>query len=339
MPKGTNQKLKLIYLIKIMLERTDEEHGLTMPEILAALEEYGVTAERKSIYNDFESLRQLEIDVIQEQQGKTYTYHVASRQFELAELKLLVDAIQSSKFITEKKSKQLIKKLESLASSYEARQLQRQVYVSGRIKTMNESIYYNVDEIHNAIASNKKIRFQYFQWNIKKETELRKLGQFYEISPWALSWDDENYYMIGYDSEAKKIKHYRVDKMLKSTCMDEAREGKELFESFDIAAYTRKSFGMYGGEEQSVKLEFENRLVGVVIDRFGKDIIIAPTGDNHFTIKVDVAVSDQFLGWVFALGDGAKILGPENVVEQIKELAKKAIEKYQWENVIKGRSL
>ena len=135
--------------------------------------------------------------------------------------------------------------------------------------------------------------------------------------------------MIGYDSEAKKIKHYRVDKMLKRTCMDEAREGKELFDLFDIAAYTRKSFGMYGGEEQSVKLEFENRLVGVVIDRFGKDIIIAPAGDNHFTIKVDVAVSDQFLDWVFALGDGAKIIGPANVVEQMKELAKKAIEKYQ----------
>lgn len=329
MPKGTNQKLKLIYLIKIMLERTDEQHGLTMTEILDALESYGVSAERKSIYSDFETLRTLEIDVIQEQQGKTYTYHVASRQFELAELKLLVDEIQSSKFITEKKSKQLIKKLESLASSYEAKQLHRQVYVSGRIKTMNESIYYNVDEIYSAIASNKKIRFQYFQWNIKKETELRKSGQFYEISPWALSWDNENYYMIGYDSNAEKIKHYRVDKMLKSTSMDEDREGKELFDTFDIAAYTRKSFGMYGGEEQSVKLEFDNNLVGVVIDRFGKDIIIAPAGNNHFTIKVDVAVSDQFLGWVFALGDGAKILGPENVVEQMKELAKKAIEKYQ----------
>lgn len=329
MPKGTNQKLKLIYLIKIMLEKTDEEHGLTMPEILSELEAYGVTAERKSIYNDFETLRMLEIDVVQEQHGKTFTYHVASRQFELAELKLLVDAIQSSKFITEKKSKQLIKKIESLASSYEAKQLQRQVYVSGRIKTMNESIYYSVDEIHKAIASNKKIRFQYFQWNIKKETELRKEGQFYVISPWALSWDDENYYMIGYDSEAKIIKHYRVDKMLKSTCTEDEREGKELFEAFDIAAYTRKSFGMYGGEEQSVKLEFDNRLVGVVIDRFGKDIIIAPAGDNHFTIKVDVAVSDQFLGWVFALGDGAKILGPENVVEQMKELAKKAVAKYE----------
>ena len=329
MPKGTNQKLKLIYLIKVMLEKTDEEHGLTRTEIESALEMYGITVERKSIYTDFDALRELGIDVIKKQNGKIHTYHVVSRQFELAELKLLVDAIQASKFITEKKSKQLIKKLESLASSHEAKQLQRQVYVLGRIKTMNESIYYNVDEIHNAIASNRKIRFQYFQWNIKKETELRKDGQYYEISPWALSWHDENYYMIGYDSEAQIIKHYRVDKMLKCTCMDEAREGKKLFDTFDVAAYTRKSFGMYGGEEQSVKLEFDNSLVGVVIDRFGKDIIIAPAGDKHFTIKVDVVVSDQFLGWVFALGDGAKIIGPENVVEQMKELARKTLERYR----------
>lgn len=312
-----------------MLEKTDDNHGLTMPEILKDLEAYDVSAERKSIYNDFDTLRMLGIDIVQEQQGKTYSYHVASRQFEIAELKLLVDAIQSSKFITEKKSKQLIKKLESLASNHEAKQLQRQVYVSGRIKTMNESIYYNVDEIHTAIASNKKIRFQYFQWNIKKETELRKDGQFYEISPWALSWDNENYYMIGYDSEAKIIKHYRVDKMLKTACTDMLREGKDLFEQFDIAAYTRKSFGMYGGEEQSVKLEFDNNLVGVVIDRFGKDIIIVPSDKEHFIVNVNVAVSDQFLGWAFALGDGVKILGPQNVVEQMKEMAKKVFEKYQ----------
>ena len=329
MPKGTNQKLKLIYLIKIMLEKTDDSHGLTMPEILAALEAYDVSAERKSIYSDFETIRTLGIDIVQEQQGKTYYYHVASRQFEIAELKLLVDAIQSSKFITEKKSKQLIKKLEGFTSSYEAKQLQRQVYVSGRIKTMNESIYYNVDEIHTAIALNKKIRFQYFQWNIKKETELRKDGQFYEISPWALSWDNENYYRIGFDSEANKIKHYRVDKMLKSTCIEEPREGKELFEQFDIAAYTRKNFGMFGGEEQSVKLKFDNQLVGVVLDRFGKDIIIAPADETHFMIHVNVAVSAQFLGWIFALGDGAEILGPENVVEQMKQQAKKTYERYR----------
>lgn len=328
MSKGTNQKLKLIYLIKIMLEKTDDTHGLTMPQILSELEAHDVSAERKSIYTDFETLRTLGIDIVQEQQGKVYSYHVASRQFEIAELKLLVDAIQSSKFITEKKSKQLIRKLEGFASTYEAKQLQRQVYVSGRIKTMNESIYYNVDEIHKAIASNKKIRFQYFQWNIRKETELRKNGQFYEISPWALSWDNENYYMIGFDSQENKIKHYRVDKMLKSTCIDEPREGKELFEQFDIAAYTKKNFGMYGGEEQYVKLEFDNNLIGVVIDRFGKDIIIAPSDDTHFVIHVNVAVSDQFLGWIFALGDGARILAPENVVEHMKLQAQKIFDKY-----------
>ena len=328
MPKGTNQKLKLIYLIKIMMEKTDEEHGITMPEILAALESYGVSAERKSIYSDFETLRTLDIDVVQEKNGKTYTYHVASRQFEIAELKLLVDAIQSSKFITEKKSHELIKKLESFASNYEAKQLQRQVFVSGRIKTMNESIYYNIDEIHTAIASNKKIRFQYFKWNTKKEMELRKDGAFYEISPWALSWDNENYYMIGFDSEANKIKHFRVDKMLKSTCMEENREGKEFFDKFDMAVYARKSFGMFGGEEQSVKIQFENSLVGVVLDRFGKDIIIVPVDETHFSIHVNVAVSDQFLGWIFALGEGAKILAPENVVEKMKLEAKKAYERY-----------
>lgn len=328
MPKGTNQKLKLIYLIKIMLEKTDDTHSLTMPEILKALEAYDVSAERKSIYDDLDTINRFGIEIISEKFGKTYQYRVGSRQFEIAELKLLVDAIQSSKFITEKKSHELIKKLEGFASNYEAKMLQRQVYVSGRIKTMNESIYYNIDEIHTAIASNKKIRFQYFQWNTKKEMELRKGGAYYEISPWALSWDNENYYMIGFDSEANKIKHFRVDKMLKSTCMEENREGKEFFDKFDMAVYARKNFSMFGGEEQSVKLEFDNSLVGVVLDRFGKDIIIAPADENHFTINVNVAVSDQFLGWIFALGEEVKILGPENVVERMRAEAKKAYERY-----------
>ena len=328
MPKGSNQKLKLIYLIKIMLEKTDENHGIMMPEIMSALKEYGITAERKSIYADFEAMNELGFEVVGEGSGKSFTYRVVSRQFEVAELKLLVDAIQSSKFITARKSNELIKKLESLVSMHEAKQLQRQVYVSGRIKTMNESIYYNVDEIHAAIGLNKKIRFQYFQWNIKKEEELRRGGAFYEISPWALSWDDENYYLIGFDSEENKIKHYRVDKMLKISCMEEAREGKEFFEKFDMAAYARKSFGMFGGEEQYVKLEFHNNLVGVVIDRFGKDIMIIPSDENHFRVNVNVAVSDQFFGWVFGLGEEVQILGPENVVEQMQDKMKKMIQKY-----------
>ena len=211
MPKGTNQKFKLYRLAQIMLEKTDEEHFITMPEIMAELAKYDITADRKSIYTDLKDLYDLGIEVEGEPVGNRYHYHVVSRAFELPELKLLVDAIQSSKFITEKKTTDLIKKLEKLVSRQDAQKLQRQVYVTGRIKTMNESIYYTVDAIHNAISENKKIRFQYFQWNVKKEMELRHGGAFYHISPWGLSWDNENYYMIGFDSAAGKIKHYRVD--------------------------------------------------------------------------------------------------------------------------------
>ncbi len=328
MAKGTNQKLKLIYLIKILLEKTDESHSITMPEILEALAAYDITAERKSIYADIEAIRELGIDVIGEQKGRTFFYYVAGRQFELVELKLLVDAIQSAKFITAKKSNELIKKLEDLTSQYEARQLRRQVYVAGRVKTMNESIYYNVDEIHNAIASNKKIKFQYFQWNVRKEMELRKDGSYYEISPWALSWDDENYYMIGFDAKAGQIRHYRVDKMLKIVCLEEGREGRELFEKFDMAAYARKSFGMFGGEEQYVKLLCHNSLANVIVDRFGKEVMMVPVDEEHFHANVNVAVSEPFLGWVFALGDKVKIAGPESVAERMKELAKATYERY-----------
>ena len=276
MPKGTNQKFKLYHLAQIMLEKTDDEHYITMPEILSALEAYGVTADRKSIYNDLRDLEVLGIEVEGEPVGGRYHYHVLNRPFELPELKLLVDAIQSSKFITERKTNALIKKLERLVSQYDAVKLQRQVYVSGRIKTMNESIYYTVDAIHNAISENRKIRFQYYQWNVKKEMELRHGGAFYHISPWGLSWDDENYYLVGYDSEADTLKHYRVDKMLHIQMSDEKREGQEHFERLNMADYAKKSFGMFGGKEQKVKLLVKNELAGVMIDRFGKDIMMIP---------------------------------------------------------------
>lgn len=227
MPKGSNQKFKLYRLAEIMLEKTDDEHYITMSEIKESLEEYGITADRKSLYADLKDLEILGIEVEGEPVKNKYHYHVINRPFELPELKLLVDAIQSSKFITEKKSNTLIRKLEKLVSKYDAQKLQRQVYVSGRIKTMNESIYYSVDAIHNAITENKKIKFQYFQWNVKKEMELRHGGAYYYISPWGLSWDDENYYLVGYDSEASMIKHFRVDKMLHIALLDENREGKE----------------------------------------------------------------------------------------------------------------
>ena len=254
MPKGANQKFKLYRLGQIMLENTDEDHYLTMPEIIAELEKYEITADRKSIYGDLRDLETLGLEVEGKKEGNWYRYHVVGRPFELPELKLLVDAIQSSKFITEKKSNVLIRKLEKQVSKYEAQKLQRQVFVSGRIKTMNESIYYTVDIIHTAISENRKIRFQYYQWNVKKEQELRHGGAWYHISPWGLSWDDENYYLVGFDSEAGRIKHYRVDKMLHVELSEERREGKGHFKKLDMADYAKKSSGMFGGKEESGKI-------------------------------------------------------------------------------------
>lgn len=331
MPRGTNQKFKLYRLAKIMLERTDDDHYITMPEIIDALGEYDITADRKSIYSNLRDLEVLGIEVEGEKVGNRFHYHVVSRTFELPELKLLVDAIQSSKFITESKTNALIKKLEQLVSKYEAMKLQRQVFVSGRIKTMNESIYYSVDAIHHAISENKKIRFQYFQWNVKKEMELRHNGAWYHISPWGLSWDDENYYLVGYDSDGGKIKHYRVDKMLHIQMTDEKREGKECFKKLDMADYARKSFGMYGGKEQKVKLRVANDLAGVIIDRFGKNVMMIPEDEAHFTVNVDVHVSKQFLGWIISLGEGVKIISPDEVVDQMKKEIERLARQYLYE--------
>ena len=329
MPKGTNQKFKLYRLAQIMLEQTDDEHYITMPEIKEELARYDITADRKSIYADLRDLEVLGIEVEGEQDGKGYHYHVVSRPFELPELKLLVDAIQSSKFITEKKTNALIRKLEKQVSRYEAMKLQRQVFVSGRIKTMNESIYYTVDAIHNAISENRKICFQYFQWNVKKEMELRRDGAWYHISPWGLSWDDENYYLVGYDPDAGEIRHYRVDKMLHIRMSDEPREGKEYFRKLDMADYAKKSFGMFGGKEQTVKLLVDNSLAGVIIDRFGKEVMMIPADQENFTVNVTVMVSSVFLGWVFSLGERVKILGPEEVAEKMREEGERLVRQYQ----------
>ena len=328
MPKGTNQKFKLYHLAQVMMEKTDEEHFITMPEIMKALEAHEVTADRKTIYSDLKDLEKFGIEVEGEPVGNRYHYHVISRYFELPELKLLVDAIQSSKFLTEKKSNELIKKLEKLVSKYDAMKLQRQVYVSGRIKTMNESIYYNVDAIHHAISENKKIKFQYFQWNVKKEMELRHDGAYYHISPWGLCWDNENYYLVGYDSKAEKIKYYRVDKMVHVQTDDELRDGKEHFKKLNMADYAKKSFSMFGGEERQVKLLVDNRLAGVIIDRFGKDLMMIPADEEHFTVNVSVHVSSHFFGWLFSVGNGVKAIGPDDIVNQMKSELHKLSQQY-----------
>ncbi|MBQ8305865.1 MAG: WYL domain-containing protein [Blautia sp.] len=317
--KGDNQKLKMLYLAKIFSEETDDLHFLTMPEIIARLSSYGVNADRKTLYLDFEELRHFGLDIIAEKKGRDCFYHLGNRDFELPELKLLVDSVQSAKFITDRKSSELIKKLEALVSKYEGKKLHRQVVISGRIKTMNESIYYNVDKLHEAINEDAQIRFQYYRWNIKKEMELRKNGAWYQISPWGLLWDNENYYLIGYDAKDNKIKHYRVDKMLRIAMTEEKREGKDQFKAFNMPRYTKSLFGMYGGEETNIALEVRNDMVGVLIDRFGKDISTIPVDENHFRTTIKVAVSRHFLGWIIALGDGVKIVSPDSVVEQMKE--------------------
>ena len=329
MARGTNQKFKLLRLAEIMLQKTDEENYITMPEILAELEKYEITAERKSIYQDLQDLSEFGIEVEGEQYGRAFYYHVVSRQFELPELKLLVDAIQSSKFITAKKTNQLIKKLETLCSEEQAKELQRQVIVQGRIKTMNETIYYSVDEIHNAINENRKIAFQYFNWNEKKEMELRHDGNYYCVSPWALTWDDENYYMVGYDSEDEKIKHYRVDKMLKIYTVDEYRDGKEHFKEFNAADYAKKNFSMFGGTEEEVTLEVSNDMCGIFIDRFGKDISIVPAGKGKSRIHLKVALSSHFISWIFALGEGVKITGNKAVLEAVDAEISRLVKQYK----------
>ena len=328
MAKGENQKLKMLYLVKILSEETDDEHSLTTKDIITKLAKYDVNAERKALYRDFEELKAFGLDIISEQIGRNVYYHLGHRDFELPELKLLVDSVQSAKFITEKKSKDLIKKLEALVSKYEAKHLQRQVVISGRVKTMNESVYYNVDAIHEAISSDKQIRFQYFQWTVKKKMELRKDGAWYVLSPWGLMWDDEYYYMLAYDAEDEMIKHYRVDKMLNIDIVDCKREGQKAFKSFDMPRYSKSLFGMFSGEQTSVTLEGTNDMAGVLIDRFGKDIILHPIDEEHFSAIVEVAISKQFLGWVIALGENIKITAPKAVVEQMQEEAKRLYRQY-----------
>ena len=325
---GDNQKLKMLYLLKIFSEETDDLHPLTMPEIISKLAAYGVNANRKTLYLDFEELRNFGVDIISNKVGHDCYYNIGSRDFELPELKLLVDSVQSSKFITDRKSTELIKKLESLVSKYEGKQLQRQVVISGRVKAMNESIYYNVDKLHEAIGAGCQIRFKYYQWNVDKQMELRKDGAWYQVSPWALMWDDENYYLVAYDATDGKIKHYRVDKMLSLSVTKEKRLGQEQFKRFDMPRYTKSLFGMYGGEQVKVMLEARNDMVGVIIDRFGKDILIAPVDSERFRVNVDVSMSNQFLGWIMAVGDGVKIVGPDKVVEKMRAEVRRLAEQY-----------
>ena len=318
------QKQKLLYLQKIMLEKTDENHGLTINEIKDELESYGIKAERKSLYDDIEILQSFGLDICTIRTN-TVRYYIGNRDFQIPELKLLVDAIQSSKFITRKKSLELIEKLGHLVSENDGSQLRREVYVTNRVKTVNEHIYYNVDKIHNAISENKKISFQYFKWELdttngtKVVKTARKNGEAYRVSPWALCWDDENYYLIAYDSEAGIIKHYRVDKMERIRLLKDERDGSERYKDFNPARYAKSVFSMFGGEECEVKLLVDNNFIGVIVDRFGTDLFIVKHDENSFTVNVRVMLSPQFYAWIFGLGGVVRILAPDKAILEFND--------------------
>lgn len=329
--RGEHQKLKLLYLAQLFTEETDAEHALSMAEIIDKLAACGVNADRKTLYLDFRELRDFGMEIEDVKAGRNTLYRLASRRFELPELKLLVDSVQSAKFITDKKSKELIAKLESLVSRHEAKQLQRQVIISDRIKSMNTSVYYNVDAIHEAINAGCQIRFQYFQWNLKKEMELRRGGAWYQISPWALVWDSEYYYLVAYEAESDTIKHYRVDKMKRLSVVDAPRQGLGRFRQFNTARYSKSLFGMNGGEETVVTLEATNEKVGILIDRFGKEIPIMPIDDAHFRCHVTVAVSRLFLGWIMGLGGDVRIVAPQAVVDRMTSEVQRLAAQYKKE--------
>ncbi len=309
------QRLKLLYLYKILTEQTDENHALTLPEIITKLEFYGISAARKALYEDIEALKLYGLDIV-DGRGRNANYRVVSREFELAELKLLADAVTSSKFLTEKKSRELTNKIASLCSVHEAKQLRRQVFVSGRVKSINEKIYLAVDAIHHAISSGKQITFRYFSYDREKRKVYRDGKR--TCSPYALVWDDEKYYMVAYCEKRSSIINFRVDRM--ETVEISEAPARPLPVGFDLTEYLGSTFSMFAGESREVKLRFHNKLVNSVIDRFGKDIKMVPLDDDHFSIHASVKVQPPFFGWLFQFGEQASILEPADVVEEYRQM-------------------
>ncbi|MBP3457688.1 MAG: WYL domain-containing transcriptional regulator [Lachnospiraceae bacterium] len=328
MAKSSNQKLKQLYLLRILSEYTDENHAMTTQELIEKLAEYDVSAERKSIYSDIEALNTMGFDILNDKSRNHNGYYMASRDFELPELKLLVDAVQSSRFITEKKSKELIGKLEKLCSKYDGSRLQRQVYVSDRLKTENENIYYNVDGIHEAIQKDRQISFRYYEWDADKNMRYKKEGKRYVVSPYLLVWNDANYYLVAYEEESGMIRHYRVDKMTGLQETENGRLGKSEYQAFSPGMYTRKSFQMFGGEETTVTMQCDESMAGVMIDRFGKEVVMRRLPEGKLQVRTEIVVSPPFYGWVAGLNGKVKITAPEEVAEEAKEYLLKLLEKW-----------
>ena len=319
MAKGKKQKLKLFYLYKIFREESDKTHPLTMPQIVEKLASYGVDSDRKALYDDIEVLNLFGINIEKKRVGSYTYYYATNRPFELAEMKILVDAVQASKFISEKETKVLIQKLLYLVCESDARLLERDVHVPGRIKNMAESVYRTVDVIYHAMNEDQQLRFHYFRWDIHGNRELKRDGEYYIVSPWNLIYDDEKYYLVAYDPIHKEIRHYRVDKMMDAEVVDKKRKGITKFRQQSKSKYTQQHFRMYGGDLQTVTLLCENEMSNVIVDQFGHNVKMIPVDDGHFTVDVEVVVSPQFFGWIVGLGGQVAVQGPESVKLDLKD--------------------
>ena len=314
--KSESKKLIPIYLMQLFTEKTDKNHYVRMPEILTFLESKGIIAERRTIYSAISILNSADFEIIGVQEKGGYKYHHPSRKFDTSELKFLIDSVAASKFLTEKKSKELINKIKSLGSVYDAEHLNRHILLSKRIKSMNDKVLKNLDKLYYAINTDSKITFQYLRWTWQKKLVYSNNGMTFNVSPYAITLSDDNYYLIAFDNQNKQLRHYRIDKMQTIKLVAESREGKEEFKDFNIAEYAQKTFNMYGGKEEYIKLQCKNSLANVIIDRFGENIIIRPDFDNpdYFIVGITVNISPQFYGWLFALGPEVKILSPGSVI-------------------------
>lgn len=321
MARSSNQKRKLLLIRQMFYERTDPEHKITLDDISNMLSQNGINAERKTLYKDIEELQNSGMDIGKGKEGKNFYYCLLSRDFEFAEIKLLVDSVLSARFISEKKSRELIKKLSSLVSVYEAKNIRKRSVLSNKTKTMSENVFICIDRIQEAIIQNKQIAFSYWQWSIRKDKKdkiFRHNDRRYIVSPYSLIWDNENYYLLAYDADSDKMKHYRVDKMKNIEILMEDCIGLSQYEKIDINEYKTGHFSMFGGEKTRIELLCHKSMAGVIIDRFGKDIATIEVDSEHFKAYVNVYLSSQFLGWLIGLGTGVKLLAPSYAVDRMK---------------------
>ena len=320
-----SKKLKLLYLAGFMARYTDEQHPKTVQDMIEYLAGYGISAERKSIYDDLELLEVYGMD-IQSVKSKSYGYFLGERDFQLPELKLLIDVVQASPFLTKNKSMELIGKLEKLTSQPQANQLRRQVYVMNRVRTINEKLYYTVDGINAAINENRKVSFRYFDWTVDGGKAYRRQGGLYVTDPVALCVD-RNYYLVAYDAELGDYRHYRLDRMENLTVTDQPRS--ELPGSFDLGSYVKSSFDMYRGDTVTLTMRFADKLRNAVIDRFGTEAHMRPDGEGFFALTAPVEVGPTFYGWLFQFGTEAEILSPPQIREGFADYCRGVLAKYR----------